>query len=64
MNVKRSFHLFALAILGSVVSWLLINKLIITISFWKYLLVETIIIVSKMIYEKEKARLDNKGNAT
>ena len=64
MNVKRSFHLFALAILGSVVSWLLINKLIITISFWKYLLVETIIIVSKMIYEKEKERLDNKGNAS
>jgi uncharacterized membrane protein len=64
MNVKRSIHLFTLAILGSVVSWLLINKLIITISFWKYLLVETIIIVSKMIYEKEKERLDNKGNAS
>jgi uncharacterized membrane protein len=64
MNIKRSIQIFALAILGSVVSWLLINKLIITISFWKYLLVETIIIVSKMIYEKEKERLDNKGNAS
>jgi uncharacterized membrane protein len=64
MNIKRSIHILALAILGSVVSWLLINKLIITISFWKYLLVETIIIVSKMIYEKEKERLDNKGNAS
>jgi hypothetical protein len=40
----------------------LINKLIIEISFWRYLLVETIIIVSKMIYEKEKERIDNKRN--
>ncbi len=64
INLKRYTHLLALAILGSVVSWLLINKQIIEISFWRYLLVETIIIVSKMIYEKEKERFDNKGNAT
>jgi hypothetical protein len=38
-------------------SWMAIHLWIIEISFWKYLLVETIIISMKMLYEKEKNRI-------
>jgi hypothetical protein len=54
---KTRFHLISLSIIGTLLSWMAIHLWIIEISFWKYLLVETIIISMKMLYEKEKNRI-------
>jgi len=57
---KKSLHLMIVAILGSLLSWLAIDLLIVSIPIWKYLIIETIIVVMKMLYEKERARLEAK----
>jgi Ca2+-dependent lipid-binding protein len=54
---KTRFHLISLAIIGSLLSWTAIHLWIVEISLWNYLLVETIIISMKMLYEKEKKRV-------
>jgi hypothetical protein len=54
---KTRFHLISLSIIGTLLSWMAIHLWIIEISFWKYLLIETIIISMKMLYEKEKNRI-------
>jgi Ca2+-dependent lipid-binding protein len=54
---KTRFHLISLAIIGTLLSWMAIHLWIIEISFWKYLLVETIIISMKILYEQEKKRV-------
>jgi hypothetical protein len=54
---KTRFHLISLAIIGSLLCWMAIHLWIIEISFWKYLLVETIIISMKMLCEQEKKRV-------
>lgn len=46
-----------MAILGSFICWAIIDMLIVELSIWKYLIIETLIILSKMLYEKEKTRL-------
>lgn len=54
---KIRFHLISLAIIGSFLSWTVIHLWVIEISLWKYLIIETIIISMKMLYEKEKNRV-------
>jgi Ca2+-dependent lipid-binding protein len=54
---KTRFHLISLAIIGSLLSWTAIHLWIVQISLWNYLLVETIIISMKMLYEQEKKRV-------
>ena len=55
--MKYKMLLWVFAIFGSVVCWIIIDFFIVNLSFWKYLLIETIIILTKMLYEKEKTRL-------
>ena len=55
--MKYKMLLWVFAIVGSVVCWIIIDFLIVNLSFWKYLLIETLIILTKMLYEKEKTRL-------
>jgi hypothetical protein len=55
--MKFKMLLWVFAIMGSVVCWIIIDFFIVDLSFWKYLLIETIIILTKMLYEKEKTRL-------
>ncbi len=55
--MKFKMLLWVFAIVGSVVCWIIIDFFIVDLSFWKYLLIETLIILTKMLYEKEKTRL-------
>ena len=55
--MKYKMLLGVFAIVGSVVCWIIIDFFIVDLSFWKYLLIETLIILTKMLYEKEKTRL-------
>jgi len=55
--MKYKMLLWVFAIVGSVVCWIIIDFFIVELSFWKYLIIETIIILTKMLYEKEKTRL-------
>ena len=55
--MKYKMLLWVFAIIGSVVCWIIIDFFIVDLSFWKYLLIETLIILTKMLYEKEKIRL-------
>jgi len=55
--MKNKSTLVLIAIIGSVVCWIIIDFFIVDLSFWKYLLIETLIILTKMLYEKEKTRL-------
>jgi len=55
--MKFKMLLWVFAIIGSVVCWIIIDFFIVELSFWKYLLIETLIILTKMLYEKEKTRL-------
>ena len=55
--MKYKMLLWVFAIIGSVVCWIIIDFFIVELSFWKYLIIETIIILTKMLYEKEKTRL-------
>jgi hypothetical protein len=55
--MKYKMLLWVFAIVGSVVCWIIIDFFIVDLSFWKYLLIETLIILTKMLYEKEKTRL-------
>ncbi len=55
--MKYKMLLWVFAIMGSVVCWIIIDFFIVDLSFWKYLLIETLIILTKMLYEKEKTRL-------
>ena len=55
--MKFKMLLWVFAIVGSVVCWIIIDFFIVNLSFWKYLLIETLIILTKMLYEKEKTRL-------
>jgi uncharacterized membrane protein len=55
--MKYKMLLWVFAIVGSVVCWIIIDFFIVDLSFWKYLLIETLIILTKMLYEKEKTRI-------
>ena len=55
--MKYKMLLWVFAIVGSVVCWIIIDFFIVNLSFWKYLLIETLIILTKMLYEKEKTRI-------
>lgn len=55
--MKNKVILSIIAILGSLICWAIIDMLIVELSIWKYLIIETLIILSKMLYEKEKTRL-------
>lgn len=55
--MKNKVILSTLAILGSFICWAIIDMLIVELSIWKYLIIETLFVLTKMLYEKEKTRL-------
>jgi hypothetical protein len=55
--MKNKVILSTIAILGSFICWAIIDMLIVELPIWKYLIIETLIIITKMLYEKEKKRL-------
>lgn len=56
--MKNKLILFSIAIIGSFACWQIIDFLIIELPLWKYILIETIIVITKMFYDKEKSRLN------
>lgn len=59
--MKNKLILILIAIIGSVVSWKIIDFAIIEMPIWKYLVIETIIVLNKILYDKEKNRFSNKS---
>jgi hypothetical protein len=62
--MKNKSTLALISIIGSAVCWKTIDFFIVEISIWKYLIIETLIIITNMLYEKEKKRLAEKSNLT
>ena len=58
--MKNKLLLIVFAVIGSLITWLIINYLLIELPIWKYLIIETIIVITKTLYEKEKKRLIGK----
>jgi hypothetical protein len=54
---EKIFHGFILACLFSIINWLLIDKLIIEISFFKYVLIEIILVLSIKMFKFTKQKL-------
>jgi hypothetical protein len=50
-TLKINLQHVGLAMLLSLLSWMLVDKLIIEISFWKYILVEIILVVIHTFYK-------------
>ena len=48
---EKVFHNIIIAILFSIVSWLIVDNLIIPISFWKYLIIELMFVLSQKLFK-------------
>ena len=60
MTIKEKIiHSFILALLISIINWIIIDNFIVEISFFKYFLIEIILILSIKLYKftKQKLRL-------
>lgn len=58
MTVKeKMIHSFTLALLISIINWIIIDSFIIEISFFKYFLIEIILILSIKLYKFTKQKL-------
>ncbi len=55
--MKNKLLLLVFAVIGSLTSWLIINSMLVELPIGTYLIIETIIVITKMLYEKEKKRL-------
>jgi hypothetical protein len=62
--MKNKLLLLIYAVIGTITTWIVIDVFLVPMPLWKYLIIETLFVLTKMIYEKEKERLDNKGNAS
>ena len=58
--MKNKIHLTIIALIASFLCWQIIDIFIVDLSFWRYLLIELLLLISKFFYEKEKKRLDSK----
>ena len=56
--MKNKLNLFSIASIGSFACWPIIDFLIVELPLWKYILIETIIVITKMFYDKERFRLN------
>lgn len=48
---EKVFHNITLAIFFSIVNWLIVDNLIIPISFWKYLIIELMFVLSQKLFK-------------
>lgn len=60
--MENKIILFSLAILGTITCWTIVHFLIIKLPFWKYFIIEVLIVITKMLYEREKKRLSKTQN--
>jgi hypothetical protein len=51
------FKLFFIALLGSLVSWLLVHTLLVEMNFLQFLAIEFVVGLSHLIYNDVKSRL-------
>ena len=56
--MKIKLTLFIYAVIGPLTTWIIIDRFIVKLPLWKYLIIETLIVLTKMLYEKEKKRLN------
>lgn len=42
---EKVIHRFIISMLFSIASWFIINNLIVSVSFWKYLIIEILLLV-------------------
>jgi hypothetical protein len=55
--MKNKLLLLIYAVLGTVTTWIVIDVFLVSMPLWKYLIIETLFVITKMLYEKEKKRL-------
>lgn len=51
MTKHEAIHSFLLSIVFTLLNWVVIDNLVVALSFWKYILIEIIILVSFKIYQ-------------
>jgi hypothetical protein len=56
--MKNKLLLLIYAVIGTLTTWIVINVFLVSIPLWKYLIIETLFVLTKMLYEKEKKRLN------
>jgi hypothetical protein len=56
--MKNKIILLILSFLGSLTCWIIIDLFVVELQIWQYLLIELLIVLTKMLYEKEKKRLN------
>ena len=56
--MKNKIILLILSFLGSLNCWIIIDLFVVELQIWQYLLIELLIVLTKMLYEKEKKRLN------
>lgn len=49
--IEKTIHYTLIAILFSIINWFIIDNLVINISFWKYFIVELILVTSLKIFK-------------
>ena len=56
--MKNKLLLSIYAVIGTLTTWIVIDMFLVPMPFWKYLIIETMFVLTKMLYEKEKKRLN------
>ena len=56
--MKNKLLLLIYAVIGTITTWIVIDIFLVSMPLWKYLIIETLFVLTKMLYEKEKKRLN------
>ena len=56
--MKNKLLLLIYALIGTITTWIVIDVFLVSMPLWKYLIIETLFVLKKMLYEKEKKRLN------
>jgi hypothetical protein len=56
--MKNKLLLSIYAVIGTLTTWIVIDVFLVPMPLWKYLIIETMFVLTKMLYEKEKKRLN------
>ena len=55
---EKFFHSFILGVLFSFINWLIIDKLIVSVSIYKYILIELVLVISIKLFKFTKLKLN------
>jgi hypothetical protein len=56
--MKNKLLLLIYAVIGTITTWIVIDIFLVSMPLWKYLIIETMFVLTKMLYEREKKRLN------